>query len=54
VEFTMRLADYATLGGHLEDVRTLESLGATAERPQVAPHAENPWPLLPRMPDRTP
>jgi hypothetical protein len=54
VEFTMRLADYAALGGHLEDVRPLDSLGAAAERSQTTPHAENPWPLLPRMPDRTP
>ncbi len=54
VEFTMRLDDYAALGGHLADVRSLESLGVAAERPQVAPHAENPWPLLPAMPRRRP
>ena len=54
VEFTMRLDDYAALGGHLTDVRSLESLGVAAERPQVAPHAENPWPLLPAMPRRRP
>jgi hypothetical protein len=54
IEFTMRLADYAALGGHLDDVRPLQSLGATpgyvTDRSQVAPHAENPWPLLPRTP----
>ena len=54
VEFTMRLADYAALGGHLEDVRPLASLGASpgyvTGRAEVRPHVENPWPLLPGLP----
>ncbi len=51
IEFTMKLSDYAALGGHLDDVRPLRSLGTASgyviDRSQVAPHAENPWPLLP-------
>jgi hypothetical protein len=54
IEFTMRLADYAALGGHLDDVTPLASLGNSSgyviDRSQVAPHAENPWPLLPGLP----
>jgi hypothetical protein len=54
IEFTMRLSDYAALGGHLDEVKPLQSLGAApgyvTDRSQVAPHAENPWPLLPRTP----
>jgi hypothetical protein len=45
IEFTMRLSDYAGLGGHLDQVRPLASLRAEAERRAVAPHAENPWPF---------
>jgi len=45
IEFTMRLSDYAGLGGHLDQVRPLASLRADAERRAVAPHAENPWPF---------
>jgi hypothetical protein len=47
IEFTLRLEDYAALGGHLEEVRPLASLSGDAERRQVAPHAENPWPMRP-------
>jgi hypothetical protein len=54
IEFTMRLADYAALGGHLDDVTPLASLdnssGYVIDRSQVAPHKENPWPLLPGLP----
>ncbi len=54
VEFTMRLADYAALGGHLEDVRPLQSLGDSpgyvTDRAEVRPHVENPWPLLRGLP----
>ena len=53
IEFTMRLADYAELGGHLDEVRPLQSLGAApgyvTDRSQVAPHAENPWPVMPPL-----
>jgi hypothetical protein len=45
IEFTMRLSDYAGLGGHLDQVRPLASLKEEVERRAVAPHAENPWPF---------
>ncbi|HVG81537.1 MAG TPA: 6-hydroxynicotinate reductase [Methylomirabilota bacterium] len=45
IEFTMRLADYAGLGGHLDQVRPLASLRADAERRAVAPRPDNPWPI---------
>jgi hypothetical protein len=45
IEFTLRLADYAALGGHMEHVRPISSLGGQEHR-QV-PHRDNPWPLAP-------
>ncbi len=45
IEFTMRLADYAELGGHLDQIRPLASLRADAERRAVTAHIANPWPL---------
>jgi len=45
IEFTMRLDDYAALGGHMEHVRPLSSLRGGEGRRGVAPHADNPWPL---------
>ena len=44
IEFTLRLDDYAALGGHMDHVRPLESLGG-AGRQLVVPHADNPWPF---------
>jgi hypothetical protein len=46
IEFTMRRDDYAALGGHMAEVRPVESL--TAERVRLTEwRAENPWPLTP-------
>ncbi len=45
IEFTLRLADYAELGGHLDQVRPLSSLQPEPERRAVEPPVENPWPL---------
>jgi hypothetical protein len=52
IEFTMRREDYAALGGHLDQVRSLDTLGrfmqpGSVERRAVAPHPENPWPGRP-------
>jgi hypothetical protein len=52
IEFTMRREDYAALGGHLDQVRRLDTLGrfmqpGSVERRAVAPHPENPWPARP-------
>ena len=46
IEFTLRLADYAALGGYVEHVRPLSSIVVEDEgRQRVAARAENPWPL---------
>jgi len=46
IEFTLRLSDYATLGGHMEHVRPLSSIVTEDEsRRRVAARADNPWPL---------
>jgi hypothetical protein len=46
IEFTMKLADYAALGGYMESVRPLSSIVSGGEgRRRVASHADNPWPL---------
>jgi hypothetical protein len=50
IEFTMRREDYAALGGHLDQVRSLDTLGrfmepGRVERRAHAPHPDNPWPI---------
>jgi hypothetical protein len=54
IEFSMRLADYAALGGHMEHVMTLEQAlaqgawqddGAPTGRQWRRPDASNAWPL---------
>ncbi len=46
IEFTLRLADYAALGGYMDHVRPLSSIAALDEsRRRVAARADNPWPL---------
>ena len=54
IEFTLRLADYQALGGHMAYVRPLAQVlatggwhadGAPAARRFIAPVAGNPWPL---------
>ena len=45
IEFTMRLEDYATLGGHMDRVQKLEDV-LVSPRVKGAPWlASNPWPL---------
>jgi hypothetical protein len=47
IEFTMRLADYRELGGHMASVRPVESVIDQGQR-QIAGWSEgNPWPLAP-------
>jgi hypothetical protein len=49
IEFTMRLADYAALGGHMDRVRRLEDVWRSDAHQLVDWVAGNPWPLdLPR------
>jgi hypothetical protein len=46
IEFTLRLADYAALGGYMGHVRPLSSIAAENEsRRRVAAREDNPWPL---------
>jgi hypothetical protein len=49
VEFTLRLSDYAALGGHMEEVRPLASLALEqrqgSSQRQVRLRPDNPWPL---------
>src|ERR1700756_1524198 len=46
IEFTMKLADYATLGGYMDHVRPLTSIHREEDaRRRVVPRADNPWPL---------
>jgi hypothetical protein len=50
IEFTLKLGDYAALGGYTEHVRPLSSVAAENEnRRRVAAHSENPWPLESRV-----
>ena len=46
IEFTLRLDDYAALGGHMDHVQQLASLAADGYRRQKTQrHDEAPWPL---------
>ena len=48
IEFTLRLQDYAALGGHMEHVCPASTLAAAAEgRRQTPLRNDNPWPLAP-------
>ncbi len=45
IEFTLRLSDYAALGGHMSEVRPISALVEDGRR-EVAPQPENPWPFM--------
>jgi 6-hydroxynicotinate reductase len=46
IEFTLKLADYAELGGYLENVRPLNSIVSEHQGPRrMAARSDNPWPL---------
>jgi hypothetical protein len=46
IEFTLKLSDYATLGGYMDHVRPVESIGREEEsRKRMGARPENPWPL---------
>jgi hypothetical protein len=46
IEFTLKLADYAALGGYVDHVRSLSSMVAKDDgRKRVTARADNPWPL---------
>src|SRR3981189_1087474 len=46
IEFTLKLSDYATLGGYMDHVKPLSSIKRDEEsRKRLAARADNPWPL---------
>jgi 6-hydroxynicotinate reductase len=46
IEFTLKLSDYAALGGYVDQVRPLDSISAAKEgKRRVTAHSGNPWPL---------
>jgi 6-hydroxynicotinate reductase len=46
IEFTLRLADYAALGGYMDHVRSMSSVVAEDPgRRQLTARIDNPWPL---------
>ena len=46
IEFTLKLADYAALGGYMENVRPLSSIAEQDDgRKRLTARADNPWPL---------
>jgi len=47
IEFTLKLKDYAELGGYMDHVRPLGSIVRDDGRRHVAARAENPWPIVP-------
>jgi hypothetical protein len=44
IEFTLKLSDYATLGGYVDQVRSLQSIMAD-DRRHISARESNPWPL---------
>ncbi|QFU17717.1 6-hydroxynicotinate reductase [Microvirga thermotolerans] len=53
IEFTLRLSDYAALGGHMDHVRPASSLGPSESRRQVPHRLDNPWPFAPQTARRS-
>ncbi|HKS74589.1 MAG TPA: hypothetical protein VJQ82_15410, partial [Terriglobales bacterium] len=46
IEFTLKLSDYAALGGYVDQVRPLDSISSTkGQKRRVSAHSDNPWPL---------
>ena len=46
IEFTLKLSDYAALGGYMDHVRPLSSINRDEEsRRRLAARPDNPWPL---------
>ncbi|MGA8151101.1 MAG: hypothetical protein WB952_09140 [Terriglobales bacterium] len=45
IEFTLKLSDYAALGGYVDQVRSLDSIISDERRRHLSAHENNPWPL---------
>lgn len=50
IEFTLKLKDYAALGGYVDHVRPLNAIMADEGRRRLASLPDNPWPLSPARP----
>jgi 6-hydroxynicotinate reductase len=50
IEFTLKLQDYAELGGYVDHVRSLASINSDESRRRVSARTDNPWPLAPAKP----
>ena len=50
IEFTLALADYAALGGHMDSVRPLSSIPGASRVAFAEWRPDNPWPLQPVLP----
>jgi len=50
IEFTLKIDDYAALGGYMDQVRPLESVLRGEGRRHVSASPENPWPLSENKP----
>jgi len=53
IEFTLKLKDYAALGGYLDHVRPLDSILHGEGRRHVSANPQNPWPLNATEPPRS-
>ena len=47
IEFTLKLQDYADLGGYMDHVRALASIMPEEGHRHVSARPDNPWPLFP-------
>ena len=45
IEFTLRLTDYAALGGHMDHVQHVAAMSGRETQLRVLHRRENPWPL---------
>ena len=54
IEFTLTLADYAALGGHMDHVRPLAAIASANDHVHNVANPENPWPLEAAKPKRQP
>ena len=52
IEFTLRLDDYAALGGHMDFVRPLSSIDNLAGL-SLPQRGDNPWPFAPNTARRS-
>jgi len=46
IEFTLKLSDYAALGGYVDHVRTLDSIMSGERQRHLTARKNNPWPLV--------